>query len=197
MILFAIRREGYSPMEEHFQVRPHFFEVLLARELHHAVENREHPRRHTAQVRNVLVESLVGNAVTLLFEVTEQGGLFLGNADEIDQRIDVLDENGTEVTYERVFLIVVRCMTSAKDEGVSIEDATFSVVPEIPHHSVCAAPIMCIVQTIAAHRNEFALVVGRSARLRIPAYLTRPKHIPFTMTHALNVFLQFFVGVDI
>ena len=53
------------------------------------------------------MQGLAGKAVALLLEVGEQGGLLAGDADEIDQRVDVLDEDGAEVADQRVVDVVV------------------------------------------------------------------------------------------
>ena len=55
---------------------------------------------------------------------------------------------------------------------------------------------MCVVQTIIADWNELALVVCRAARLSIPLHSSWPKHIPFTMPHAVDVAFQFFVSIE-
>ena len=53
VILLAVGRKRHAAVEEHLQVWPHFA-YRLAGELYHAVEHRHHPRRHAAEVRDVL-----------------------------------------------------------------------------------------------------------------------------------------------
>ena len=49
----------------------------------------------------------MGYAVALHLEVAKQSCLLLGHTYKVDERIDVLDEDGAEVAHERVGEIVV------------------------------------------------------------------------------------------
>ena len=75
LILLSVGREGHTAVKKHFQVGPHLFEMLLARQLHDTCQHGEHPRRHATEVGDVLVQGLTGYAVTLHLEVTQQGCL--------------------------------------------------------------------------------------------------------------------------
>ena len=63
----------------------------------------------------------MGDSVALHLEIRQQGGLFLRHTDEVCQRIDVLDENRTEVADERISEIIVRRMASAEDKSLTVE----------------------------------------------------------------------------
>ena len=42
-VLFAVGRKGHTAVKEHFDVRPHLFQMRLARHLHHTGQHGEHP----------------------------------------------------------------------------------------------------------------------------------------------------------
>ena len=87
-------------MEEHLNIRPYLFEMALASHLHHAVQYGEHPGGYTRDVGDILCHRLTGNTFTLYLKVAEQCGLLLGDSYQIDQRIDVLYQDGTEVAHQ-------------------------------------------------------------------------------------------------
>ena len=43
LILLAVGREGHSAVKEHLDIRPHLFQMRLARHLHHTGQHGEHP----------------------------------------------------------------------------------------------------------------------------------------------------------
>ena len=94
-------------MEEHLQVGPHLFQVLLACEFHDTCQHGEHPRGHTREVGHILTDGLTGYAVTLHLKVAEKCCFFLRHTYQIGQRIDILNENGAQVTHQRAWLVVV------------------------------------------------------------------------------------------
>ena len=100
LVLLAIRREGHTSVEEDLDIRPHLLEVRLTCDFHHAGEHREHPRGYARDVGHVLIHRLSGNALALDLEVRDEGRLFLRYPHEVHQRIDVLDEDGTEVAHQ-------------------------------------------------------------------------------------------------
>ena len=55
LVLFPIGSESNTAVEEYFQVGPYLLQMLLAREFHHAHQNRQHPRRYTREVGHVFV----------------------------------------------------------------------------------------------------------------------------------------------
>ena len=83
LVLRTIGRESYSSMKEYFQIGPHFLQMLLARKFHYAYQNTEHPARHTREVRDIFVQTLVGYAVAFQFEIAQQCRLFLWHPHEI------------------------------------------------------------------------------------------------------------------
>ena len=196
LILFAVRRESYAAMKEHLQVRPHLVEGVLARELEHAGNDGHHPRRHAAEVGNAALHGTAGNEVAFLLEVGEQGHALRGHAHQVDQRIDVLDEDGAEVAHKRVRQVVVGCVASAQNEGASVEEAALGVVTQIEAHGIGAAGVVRVVQALLADGNEFALVVGGARRFGVPLHLSWPQHVLFAVSHAVDVAFQFLVGIE-
>ena len=43
LILFAVRREGHTTVEEYLDIRPHFLQMRLTRQFHHTGQYGEHP----------------------------------------------------------------------------------------------------------------------------------------------------------
>ena len=161
-------------MEEYLKIWPNLFQMRLAGQFHHAVEYRKHPRRYTADVGDVFRHGLAGYAVSLLLEVRQQGCLLLGYADKVYQRIDVLNQNGTQVAYQRTRQIVVRGMAATQDEATSVEHAALGIVSQVDGYRVIAPGIVDLLQTFIADGNELRLVVRCSARLRVPLYTSGP-----------------------
>ena len=65
LILFSVRREGHTAVEEHLNIRPYLLQMRLACHLHHTGQHREHPRGYTRNIRHVLRHRLSGNLLTL------------------------------------------------------------------------------------------------------------------------------------
>ena len=82
LVLLAVGREGYSPVEEYLEVRPYVLDVLLSRNFENAHEHGEHPRRYAGDVCDVLVHRLAGNPVAFHLEVADEGCSLLRHPDE-------------------------------------------------------------------------------------------------------------------
>ena len=162
VVLLAVGGKGHAAVEEDFEVGPDFVQVALARNFQHAVDDGHHPRGHAAQVGHVLAEGNFGDAVALFLEVGEQGNLLGRCAHQVDQRIDVLDEDGRQVAHERVWQVVVGRMTAAQYQGAAVKEAAVGVVAQVEGHCVSAAGIVGVAQSVGADRYELALVVGRA-----------------------------------
>ena len=134
--------------------------MLLARNLEHAHQHAEHPRGDAGEIGDVLLEAFVRYAVALHLEVGEQGCLLLRHTDKIDERIDVLDEDGAEVADERLRHVVVGRMRSAQYQSLSVEHSALGIVLQIKRHDIRAALVVYVLQTLLRHGNELALVVG-------------------------------------
>ena len=196
LVLLPIGREGHTAMKEHLNVGPHFFQMGLARQLHHAVQHGEHPRRHAAQVGHVLRHGLTGYAVTLDLKVGEQCRLLRRNAYQVDHRVDVLNEDGAQVTHQRTGQVVVGGMAAAQNQSAPIEHPTLGIVAQVEGHHVGASPVVNALQALGRYGNELRLVVGRSARLGVPLHAARPEHVHLALPHSVDVALQLLVGVD-
>ena len=162
LILFAIGCEGNTAVEEHFQIGPHIFYMLFSGDLQHAYEHAEHPRWHTRDVGHIAFQTFVGNAVALDFKVGKQGRLLLGYAEEVGNRVDVLDEDGAEVTHERAFHVVVGRVTATEDERLAVKKPAAGVVAKIDGDHVRTTFIVDVVQSVGRNRDELRLVVGGS-----------------------------------
>ena len=77
-------------------------------------------------------------------------------------------------------------MAAAQDERLAVEDTAFGMTREVPHHSITTACIVCIMQSVVAHRDELALVAGGSARLGIELHTSGPQDITLAMTHTVD-----------
>ena len=196
LVLLAVGREGHAAVEEDFQVRPHFFEMVLAGEFQHARQDREHPGRHAADVGHVFVEGFGRDPLAFDFEIAEQGRFFLRHPHQVDHRIDVLEHNGANVAHERVFDIVVGRVAATQDEGLSVQDAAFRMVAQVIGDGVEAALIVGLVQTFVADGDEFRLVVGGTRRLGKPLDAPGPEDVALPVAHPVDRALEFFVGVD-
>ena len=102
----------------------------------------------------------MGDAVALHLKVGEQGGLFLGHSHQIGQGVDVFDENGAQVAHYAVAQVVVGRMAAAEDESLAVEHPALGVVFQIEGHGIRASFIVEVLQSVVAHGDELALVVG-------------------------------------
>ena len=183
-------------MEEHLQVRPNLLKMRLTRHLHHAVQHRQHPRGHATDVGDILIHGLTGYTLTLYLEVREQCRLLLWHTNQVDQRIDVLNQNGTKVAHQRARHIVIRCMTATKDETLAVEHPRLGVITEIERHRVTATSIMNLLETVTTDRNKLRLVICRTARLGVPLHTARPQDVSLAVTHTVDIAFQLLVSVD-
>ena len=183
-------------MEEHLQVWPHFLQMLLAGKLHYTHQHTEHPARNTRDIGHVLVQGFMGNAVALHLEVAEQSRLLLWHAHHVSKRIDILDENGAQVAHQTARHIIVRRMATAENQAFAIENLALRIIAQIICHGIKATFVMDVLQSILRNRNKLTLVVGGTRRFSKPLHLSRPKDILFTMSHTVDIPLQFLVGVD-
>ena len=63
------------------------------------------------------MERLAGDAIALLFKIGQQRGMLIGHAKQINQGIDVLNQDGTEITYDGVRRIIVGRVTTAENQA--------------------------------------------------------------------------------
>lgn len=164
-------------MEEHLQVWPYIFYMLLSRQLQDAHQNREHPRWHAGDIRYVLVKRLMGDAVAFHLKVAKQCRRLLRHTEQLGHRSDILYEDGAKVADQGVRKIIVGRMTASKDKALSVEDTTLGVVTEIECYAVLRPLIMDMVQSCLCDRDELALVVSGAGALGVPFHQSRPKDI--------------------
>ena len=160
LVLLAIRSEGDATMEEHLQIRPHFLQMLLAREFHDTHQHTEHPTRDTRYVGHILVHGLPGDAVTLHLEVAQESRLLLRHTYHIGKRIDVLDEDGTEVAHQTARNIIVRGMATSENQTLPIKEFALWVITEIIGHGIIPTLVVDAMQAVMGNRNKLAFVIG-------------------------------------
>ena len=194
LVLVTVGREGDATVEEHFQIWPHLVEGLGPRQLQHSHENAHHPRRHAAEVGDILMQCLAGNLLALLFEVAHQGRLFRRHALQVGYRGDVLDENSTQVAHQRVCNIIVWLVATAENQCLAIEHAALRIVLKIVCHSILASAVVDVLQTFTRHGDELRFVVRGSTRLCKPRHQSWPQHISLAVAHAVYPGSQFLVG---
>ena len=182
-------------MEEHFQVRPNLLQMFLSCQFHHSNQHRQHPRRHSRNVGNVLRERFAGDTVALYLEVAQQCHLFRRHTHKVCQRIDVLYENGTQISNERIGQVIVWRMASAEYKTLTAEKPAVRIVAQVVSHNVLATLIMQGLQALVRNWNELTLIVCRARRLCIPFHLSRPQYVFLAVSHTVDVVFQFFVGV--
>ena len=136
-------------MEEHFQVGPHFLQMFFTRKFENTYQHTEHPAGHSRDIGHILIHRLAGYTVALYLEVAQQGCLLLGHSHQVGQRIDILDEDGTQVAHQTARDIIVGRMTSAKNKALSIEELAFGMISQIIGHRIEASCIMNAMQSVA------------------------------------------------
>ena len=104
----------------------------------------------------------MGDAVALDFKVGKQGRLLFRHAEEVDNWVDVLNEDGTEIAHERSFYIVVGRVAATEDERLAIEETAAGIVAKVDSDHVGATFIVDVVQSVGRNRDELRLVVGGS-----------------------------------
>jgi len=148
LILLAIRRKGNAAVEEYLQVWPYLFQMFLARYFHHTHQHAEHPTRHARYVGHVLVQGLMCDAVALHLEIAQQGGFLLRHTYHVDQWIDILDEDGTQVAYQTIRQIVVGRMAATQNETLAIKKPALGVVAQIESYRIATTGIVDVMQSI-------------------------------------------------
>ena len=86
-------------------------------------------------------------------------------------------------------------MTATKDQPFAVEHLRLRIVSQIDGHGVATSCIMDLLQTLLTDRNKLRFIIGRARRLRIPLHTSWPEHIALSLTHTVDVALQFFVCV--
>ena len=183
-------------MEEDLQPRPHLLQILLSRQLHDPCQYGEHPRGHAADVGDVLMQCLLCDAFALHLKVRYERRLLFRHPHQIGQRVDILNQYGTEVAHQRVGQVIVRRVAAAQNQRLSVEESALGVVVQIIGHGILSPSVVYILQSVIADGNKLALVVGRTRRLRVPLHLSRPEDIPLSMSHPVDASLQFFVSIQ-
>ena len=102
----------------------------------------------------------MGYTVTFYLEITEQRRRFLRHTHQINQRVDVLNENGTEVTHKAVAHIVVGRVAATQNQTLAVEHTALGIRHEVECHGILTAGIMHVVQPFGTDGNKLALVVG-------------------------------------
>ena len=93
-VLFAVRSESHPTVEEYLQIRPYFFQCLLTGFLENTLDKYQHPRRHAGQTGHIDRDGTVGYRFYFSLPFAHQSDFLARYADEIDQRIDILNQNG-------------------------------------------------------------------------------------------------------
>ena len=162
LVLFTIRGECHTSVEEHFKVWPYLVEPVCVHQFHHPFQHREHPRRNTTDVGHVPVLCIIGNLIALLLEIAQQSNLLWRNTGEVDQRRHILNQDGAEVTHQTVRSIQIRSMTASENQTLSGEQLTFRIDFQITGHTIGTTQIVYVLQTLFADRDELTLVVCRT-----------------------------------
>ena len=195
LVLFAVGCEGYTAVEEDFQIGPHFLQALLAGLLQDVLDEHQHPRRYARQVGDVGMDGFAGNGFHLRFEVLHQSRLLARHADEVDQRVEVFHQDGRQVAYQAVVRVQVGSVASAQNQSLAREEAAFGVLPQVEGYGVLTAAVVRVVQRFLADGQELALVVRRTRRLGKPAYLRRPQQVLLSGPQAGYVGLYLFISL--
>ena len=193
LVLFTIRCEAYSPVEENLQIRPYLIQMFGTRFLQHTVQHGQHPGRNSRNVGHILMNRGTGNAFHLLFKLTQQGNLFLRHPNQVHQRTDILNQDGRQVTHQTVLHVIVRAMTASQYQSLTRKETAFRILTEVQCHCICSSPIMDSFQSFRADRNKLTFIISCSRRLGVPDDLSRPQHILFTMAHTVNITFYIFI----
>ena len=196
LVLFAIRGKCHSSMKEHFQIRPYLRQIICALDFHDMSDNSQHPRRHSRQIGHILVHRATRNLFHLFLKVTQQCDFLFGHTNKVDQWIDILNQNGRQVTHQTPLQIIIGSMTTSQNQPFSRKKTAIGILLQIKRDGIHTAGIMDIVQSFLADRNKLALIICRTRRLCKPNNFTRPQHIFFSPAHALHVWLYFLISLQ-
>ena len=141
-------------MEKYFQIGPDFVDPVFAGDLEHPVEDRKHPRWNAADVGHIFLEGFPGDPVAFLLEIGKQRRFFLRDTHQVGQRVDILDEDGAQVTHQRIFQVVVRAMAASQNQSLAVEKPALRVVGQIESHGIVTTLQMRLLQPVRADRDE-------------------------------------------
>lgn len=159
-VLFAVGGEADPSVEEHFEVGPYVFKMCLAGLFEDALDDNEHPRGNAGEVRDVGMEGLLCDFLYLGLPVVHESHFLFRDADKVDQRVDVLYEDGGEVANKGMGLVEIGAVASAEDKALAGKETALWIVVEVEDHAISAASVMDVVEGFTADGDEFAFVVS-------------------------------------
>ena len=86
-------------------------------------------------------------------------------------------------------------MTASKNQPLAVEHSRLGIITEIDGHRVTTTSIVNLLKAFAANGDKLRLIVSRTTRFSIPLHTPRPQDICLSLTHAVNIALQFFIGI--
>ena len=162
LVLFTIRCEAYSSMEEDLQIRPYLIQMFGSRFFQYAVQYGQHPGRNSRDVGHILTNRGTGNTFYLLFKLTQQGNLFLRHPNQVHQRTDILNQDGRQIAHQTVLHVIVRTMTASQYQSLPRKKTTFRILTEVQCNRIYSSPIMDSFQTFRADRNKLTFIISGS-----------------------------------
>ena len=196
LVLGTVGREGHAAVEEDLEIGPDLFQMRLAGQFHHTRQDRHHPGRNTADVGDVLVHGLAGDAVALDLEVGDQRRLLFGDTHQVGDGIDVFEHDGAHVAYQRVLHVVVRGVAAAQDERLAVEDATFRMIVKVIGKGIESTLVVGFLQALGTYGDELRLVGRCAGRFGIPLHGPGPEDVALSVPHPVDAALEFLISVD-
>ena len=149
-------------MEKHFQIWPYLRQIVRTLQLHDTLNYRQHPRRNSRNVCDILVHRYTSNLFHLFLKIAQQSNLLFWYTNEINQRIDIFNQDSRKVAHLAMLQVIVRRMASSKNQRSSGENTAIGILLQIKSHRITTTGIVQILKTFLTYRNEFALVVSGS-----------------------------------
>ena len=195
-VTVAVRLEADAAVEEDFEVRPNLEEGLRASVTDDGFDQDEHPGGYAGEAAHVGLARAPNNGADLGLPLVHEDNAARGYADEVDERVEILEQYGGEVAAMCAGVEGRRAMAAAKDESLFVEKAGAGVVAEVEGDGVESAGVVCPAEDVWGDGDVFAACVGRAAALCEPSRGSGPEHVALAVDHASDVGLQILVGAD-
>jgi len=113
LVLVPVRLETDPAVEKYFHIGPDVRQVFASRLLQYRLDQHQHPRGDAGEAVHVGFPGAFDDRLDLAFPFIHQDDLFVGDADQVDERVQVLQQDGRKVSAVRIPVQRGRAVASA------------------------------------------------------------------------------------
>ena len=87
-------------------------------------------------------------------------------------------------------------MAAAQNQRLAVKQPTLRIIPQVQRHHVRPTLVVNVVQSGIRNGYKLRLVVRRARRFCKPFHQPGPEHILLSVAHAVDIALEFLVGIE-